>query len=176
MFKKRSFCFWKRLKNKKGFTLFELSVTLSLIGIMTAISIPSYISWLPKHKLQTSVRQIYDDLNLAKIRAVKDNRNACIQFYPATETYTVFFDVDGIAGYLNGTDIPIKSNVKLENDVDITAANTCGFNNRGMLPAGIAPPVQVSLTNPTGIIMRINVNTAGGISISTSKDGGATWS
>jgi len=176
MCKKRSFCFWKILKNRKGFTLTEVVVTLSILGVMTAISVPSYISWLPRNRLQTSVRQIYDDMQLAKIRAVKDNRNACIQFYPATETYTVFFDVDGIAGYLYGTDIPIKSNVTLEKGVDITAANTCGFNNRGMLAASIVPPVQVSLTNPTGIIMRIDVNTAGGISILTSKDGGATWS
>jgi type IV fimbrial biogenesis protein FimT len=168
MVKHRSLYFWKILKHRKGFTMTEVVVVLSLIGIMTAISVPSYFSWLPKHRLQTSVRQIYDDMNLAKIRAVKDNRNACIQFYPATETYTVFFDVDGIPGYLNGTDIPIKSNVTLENDVHITVtnltANTCGFNNRGMLPAGFASG-QVNFTNPTTLVMRVDVNIAGGISI-----------
>lgn len=170
MFKKRSFCFFKRLKNRQGFTLTEVVVTLSVLAIMTAISIPSYISWLPRHRLQTSVRQIYDDMNLAKIRAVKDNRIACIQFYPLTDTYTVFFDVDGVAGYLNGTDIPIKINVTLENGVDITGttlaatADTCGFNNRGMLSALFAPG-QVSLTNPTALVMSVQVNVAGGISI-----------
>jgi prepilin-type N-terminal cleavage/methylation domain-containing protein len=162
MYKKRSFCFWKKLKNPKGFTTTEIVVALSILGIMMAISIPSYFSWLPRHRLQTSTRQIYDDLNLAKIRAVKDNRNACVEFYPATETYTVFFDVDGIAGYLNGTDIPIKSSVTLENGIDITAANTCGFNNRGLFTAG---PGQISLTNATGLVMGVNVNTAGGISV-----------
>ena len=164
MVKKRSLYFWKILKNRKGFTMTEVAVVLSLIGIMTAISVPSYISWLPRHKLQTSVRQIYDDMQLAKIQAVKDNRNACIQFYPATETYTVFFDVDGIPGFLNGTDVPIKSNVTLENGVDITVANTCGFNNRGM--STVAGLIQVFLANPTGN-MRIDVNTAGNISIVT---------
>lgn len=173
MFKKRWFCFWKTLQNRKGFTLTELTVTLSILGIMTAISVPSYISYLPKHRLQTSIRQIYDDLNLAKIRAVKDNRNAGIQFYPATKTYTVFFDVDGVTGYLNGTDVPIKSNVSLEKDVNMTAANTCGFNNRGLRTT--AQTQIVRLTNPTGVIMRIDVNTAGGISILMSKDGGGTW-
>jgi len=183
MFKKRSFRFFKRLKNRKGFTLTELVVIFAILGIMMAISVPSYISWLPKHRLQTSARQIYDDMNLAKIRAVSNNRNACIEFYPITETYTVFFDVDGIPGYLNGTDIPIKSNVPLENGVDITGSNltvnTCGFNNRGLLPNGFAPALvqgRVDLTNPTNRILRINVNTAGGISILTSTDGGVTWS
>ena len=171
MFKKRLFCFWKTLKNRRGFTLTEVVVTLSILGIMAAISVPSYFSWLPRHRLQTSVRQIYDDMNLAKIRAVKDNRITCIQFYPASNKYTVFFDVDGIVGYLNGTDIPIKSNVTLENGVDITGTtlaaplnNTYGFNNRGLLPAGFASG-QVSLTNPTTLVMRVDVNAAGGISI-----------
>ena len=95
MCKNRSFCFWKIFKNRKGFTLTEVTVVLSLLGIMSAISVPSYFSWLPKHRLQTSVRQIYDDLNLAKIRAVKDNTEAHITFDIVNDTYSVFLDSNG---------------------------------------------------------------------------------
>jgi Tfp pilus assembly protein FimT len=178
MCKKRLFCFWKTLKNRRGFTLTEVVVILTILVIMTAISVPSYLSWLPKNKIQTSARQIYDDMNLAKIRAVKDNRITCIQFYPLTNTYTVFFDVDGVAGFLSGTDVPIKRNVALEKGVNFTitalTSNTCGFNNRGLLSTGFASG-NVRLTNPTTLEMRVDVNTAGGISILMSKDGGVTW-
>ena len=68
--------------NKKGFTLVEIVVTISILSILTAITIPTYISWLPKHRLQTSVRQIYDDLNLAKMEAVRTNTVAVAIFYP----------------------------------------------------------------------------------------------
>ena len=163
MRKNRSFCFWKILKNRKGFTLTEVFVALSILGIMTAISIPSYLSWLPRHRLQTSARQIYDDLNLAKIRAVKENTYACITFDVANDNYTVFLDPDGTSSLTPG-DTTIKGNVTLENSVDITAANICRFNNRGMSTTG-AP--QISLTNPTNIIMRIDVTIAGNISIVT---------
>ena len=163
MRKNRSFCFWKILKNRKGFTLTEVVVALSILGIMTAISIPSYLSWLPRHRLQTSARQIYDDLNLAKIRAVKENTYACITFDVANDNYTVFLDPDGTSSLTPG-DTTIKGNVTLENRVDITAANICRFNNRGMSTTG-AP--QISLTNPTNIIMRIDVTIAGNISIVT---------
>jgi prepilin-type N-terminal cleavage/methylation domain-containing protein len=164
MFKKRSFCLFKMLKNKNGFTLTEVTVVLSLLGIMTAISVPSYFSWLPRHKLQTSVRQIYDDMNLAKIRAVKDNTDACITFDIANNNYTVFLDPDGSSSWTAG-DTMIKGNVTLEKGVVITGANACGFNNRGMSTIGAAQ--VVTLTNPTNIIMRIDVTSAGSISIVT---------
>lgn len=174
MYEKRSFCFWKILKNRKAFTLTELTVTLSVLGIMTAISVPSYISYLPKYRLQTSVRQIYDDLNLAKIRAVKDNTVAYITFDTANDTYFVFLDDSVSDGVYTAGDTILRNNATLENAVNMVAANTCGFNNRGLRPTAQTQIVQ--LTNPTGIIMRIDVNTAGGISIFTSTDGGGTWS
>jgi prepilin-type N-terminal cleavage/methylation domain-containing protein len=174
MYKNRLFCFWKIFKNGRGFTLTELTVTLSILSILTAISVPSFISWLPKHKLQTSVRQIYDDLNLAKIRAVKDNTVVCITFNAApNNTYFIFLDDVNPNGIYDGGETILRNNTTLENDVDITAANTCGFNNRGLRTTALTQVVR--LTNPTNIIMRIDVNTAGGISILTSKDGGVTW-
>ena len=173
MCNKRLFCFWKTLKNRRGFTLTEVVVILSILGIMTAISVPSYLSWLPKHKLQTSARQIYDDINLAKIRAVKDNTVAVITFTPGNDTYFVFLDDSISNGSYDAGETILRNNTTLENGVNMTAANTCGFNNRGLRTTA---QTQITLlTNPTGIIMRIDVNTAGGISILMSKDGGVTW-
>ncbi|MGW8326021.1 MAG: GspH/FimT family pseudopilin [Desulfobacterales bacterium] len=173
MFKKRSFHFSRVLKNRKGFTLTEIFITLAILAIMTAIAIPSYIYWLPRHKLQTSARQIYDDLNLAKIQAVKDNTVAVITFTPANGTYFVFLDDSVSNGSYDAGETILRNNTTLENAVNITAANPCGFNNRGLRTT--AQTQVVRLTNPTGIIMRIDVNTAGGISILMSKDGGVTW-
>jgi prepilin-type N-terminal cleavage/methylation domain-containing protein len=181
MFKKRLFCFFKILKNRTGFTMVEVAVTLSLLGILTAIAVPSYISWLPRHRLQTSARQIYDDLNLAKIQAVKDNANAYITFDTSNYTYFIFLDDQTINGTYESGETIIRNNATLENGVTITAttftANTVGFNNRGLslgLPA--AAPYQVRLSNLTGLLMGVDVNTAGGISIVTSTDSWAHWS
>jgi len=182
MFKKRSFWFFKTLKNRKGFTLTEVAVTLGVFGVMTAISVPSYLSWVPRHRLQTSVRQIYDDINLAKIRAVKDNSVAVVIFYPASNDYDIFLDASSPLNwaYDGATDTYIRQRAKLEDGVSITGttlpAHTCGFNNRGMLPTGAAPGV-IQLTNPTGILMGVEVmNTAGAIRIVTSTDAWASWS
>ena len=179
MFKKKSFCFFKILKNRKGFTLTEVVVTLSILGVMTAISIPSYISWLPKHRLQTSARQIYDDLNLAKMQAVRSNTVVVAQFDPLNNQYTIFLDANG-SWSPDATETKIRWNATLEKGVTITGTtipfNTIGFNNRGMLPFGAGAGV-VQLTNPTNLLMGVEVmNTAGALRIVTSTDGWASWS
>ncbi len=168
--------------NKKGFTLPELVVTLSILAIMTTIAIPSYISWLPRHKLQTSVRQIYDDLNLAKLSAVRSNSNAYITVNPTNETYTLFLDLDASGGY-NAGDTRLRNNITLENGVNIINTTFNGnifiFNNRGLAatPALIAGQnnYDVRLTSPSGLYLGVRVNIAGGISTISSTDNGATW-
>jgi type IV fimbrial biogenesis protein FimT len=149
--------------DKKGFTLVEIAVTLSILGIMAAMSIPTYISWLPKHRLQISARQIYDDLNLAKMEAVKRNTDVCITFSSANNNYTVFVDTNGDGIQNDGSTTILKNNIALENGVSINNAATIGFNNRGMA----YNTGNVNVTNPTGVIMRVNVITTGYISIIT---------
>ena len=161
--------------NKKGFTLIELTTTLALLGIISAISIPSYFSWLPRHKLQTSVRHIYDDMNMARSRAVRTNTDIGIEFNTSNDTYRVFVDTDNDQIFDAGE--TVISTGTLENGIDITnstfTANTYGFNSRGMA-AGTTGDVH--MTNPSGLFMGVRVNVVGGLSIINSTDGGTTWS
>lgn len=161
--------------NKKGFTLIEITTVLSILGIMSAISIPSYISWIPRKRLQTSVRHIYDDMNKAKFRAVNTNTVAVIVFSIPNNTYTAFLDSNGNWALDSGE--TIISNGTVEKDVNIYGStftsNTCGFNNRGMAAAA---PGQVYLTNPSGLFMGVEVNIAGNVQVISSNDGGSTWS
>jgi len=161
--------------NKKGFTVIELTIVLSIIGIMSIIAIPSYLAWLPRHELKTSVRHIYDDMNRAKFKAIKSNTVAVIIFSIPNDTYTVFLDSSGNWA-LDAFETTISTGT-LENGVDITGStlpsHTYGFNNRGMSASN---PGQVQLTNGSGLLMGVRVNVAGSLSIISSTDGGTTWS
>jgi type IV fimbrial biogenesis protein FimT len=160
--------------NNKGFTLTELTVTLALLGIMSSISIPSYFSWLPRHRLQTSVRHIYDDMNMARSTAVKTNADIGIQFIPSNETYRIFIDANQDQTLDTG-DTVIRTGT-LESGVDITEStftnNTYGFNSRGMSAGGTG---EVRLTNPSGLFLGVRVNTSGCLTVINSTDGGTTW-
>jgi len=162
--------------DKKGFTVFELVTVIAIIGIMLSIALPSYSSWLPRYRLKTSVRHIYDDMNLAKIQAVKSGTVAVVIFHPASNSYDIFLDTSDPLNYaLDGGETIIRQNASLEDGVNIyettLASNTCGFNNRGM-PTGQG---QVHLTSSSGLFMGVQVNTPGYISIIESSDGGGTW-
>jgi type IV pilus assembly protein PilA len=55
---------FKKIRNKKGFTLIELMIVVAIVGILAAIAIPAYIDYTIKAKL-SEVANAYDALATA---------------------------------------------------------------------------------------------------------------
>lgn len=65
-------CGWEDFMLKtKGYTLIEVIVVSFLIGILSALAIPSWLSFLQWQRISTAVSQIYSALQLAKSEAAK---------------------------------------------------------------------------------------------------------
>ena len=66
--------------DKNGFSLVELMVVIAIAGTLSAIAIPSYFSWLSNARLKASARDIYANIQKAKLEAIKRNKNVVMSF------------------------------------------------------------------------------------------------
>jgi prepilin-type N-terminal cleavage/methylation domain-containing protein len=79
------------MRRSEGFSLPEVLTVVAIIGIMSAIAIPSMFSWLSNKGLQSAARDLYSNMKKAQSFAVKENRNCAITFN-GTSGYTVYMD------------------------------------------------------------------------------------
>jgi len=72
-----------------GFSLVELMVVLAIFVVGAAIAVPRYIDWLPRARVNGAMNQLYTELQLAKMRAVSENRNYVVTFNNVENSYTI---------------------------------------------------------------------------------------
>jgi type IV fimbrial biogenesis protein FimT len=122
------------VKKNSGFTLIELMVVIVVIGIFIAIGVPNFMSWLPKYRLKSAVRDLYSNMQLAKMTAVKSNQNC-------TVTYSTDPDQYVLSGALSKTVVlgDYGSGINFNGPGSETfAVATITFNSRGTSNAGYA--------------------------------------
>ncbi|MCW5213700.1 GspH/FimT family pseudopilin [Desulfobulbus sp. TB] len=83
----------------RGFSFVELMVVIALIGILSAISLPSILRGLPEKRLKAAARNVYADLQKARQLAVKKNKKITVRFNESDRYYYFDEDKKGTAGY-----------------------------------------------------------------------------
>lgn len=68
------------MKRKNGFTIVDLVATMSVLGIVVTIAIPAFSKWLPDQRLKTAARDLYSNMQLTKIGAIKSNSQWAMVF------------------------------------------------------------------------------------------------
>ncbi len=80
--------------SQAGFSLLELMVTLVVAGIMAAIAIPNFMNWLPNIRLKSAARDLFSNMQNARMMAIKENKNIRIQFDNSVSPGFYYFDLD----------------------------------------------------------------------------------
>jgi type IV fimbrial biogenesis protein FimT len=77
------------MQKRSGFTLIQLTIVIALLAILAAVSVPNFLSWLPKYRLKSAARDLYSNLQLAKMSAIKANKKCRVNYYKNPDRYTV---------------------------------------------------------------------------------------
>jgi Tfp pilus assembly protein FimT len=77
------------MQKKSGFTLVQLVLVMVLLAIATASGVSSFLSWLPKYRLKSAARDLYSNLQLAKMSAVRANTKCKVQYFKNPDRYSV---------------------------------------------------------------------------------------
>ncbi|MBI5580889.1 MAG: prepilin-type N-terminal cleavage/methylation domain-containing protein [Deltaproteobacteria bacterium] len=147
------------MRRNSGFTVYELVVTIAVVAVLAAIATPSFLSWLPAHRLRGASINLMADMEMAKVRAIRENAFVAVQF--GVDNYRIFVD-DGSGGGVAGDWIQNGSERLVMNRAlpagvtipfaELTLVNQrVRFSSRG-LPADPlnANPELIPLVNQTG--------------------------
>jgi type IV fimbrial biogenesis protein FimT len=81
-------------REHRGFTLVELMISISIMGLITVLAVPGFTRFLQSWKLQGEANQFAATLRTARAAAVTKNINVVFTFDPDDETFFYFEDSD----------------------------------------------------------------------------------
>ena len=148
------------MRKNSGFTAFELAVSMAIVAIIAALVMPPYLKWLRGHRLRGATTNLMADLEMAKIKAIRENSLVAVQF--CENRYTIFNE-NGDTNYTCATagrevyrDRKLPAGVEIDL-LDLTFANNrARFNGRG-LPDGLTTEQSIPVKNRTnGKVITIN--------------------
>ncbi|MDI6776854.1 MAG: GspH/FimT family pseudopilin [Syntrophales bacterium] len=147
-----------RIERGKGFTLIELMIVIAIMGIMAAIAVPSYQTFMAQRRLNGAARQVMSDLMNARMMAVTQNRNVQVTFpTSAAASYTI-----------DATGVPVVKNIQTlygYYDVTVWGNNNPTFTASGRIAAFTNPKITLESTTLSGTKKEVTVSSAGRVKI-----------
>lgn len=157
-----------KVPSHKGFTLVEIMIVLAIMGIMAAIAMPNYRTYMAQRRLNGAVRQVYGDLMAARQRAISENRTIGVVFGSDNHGYTIFADTDGDGSADGGETVlqtrdiyPAYYDVWVDGQGLLVDFYTNGTSRN--------PVINFGFTGQTTTLRHISVSTAGRIKINTDE-------
>lgn len=138
-------------RKNSGLTALELAATIAIVAVIAAMVMPPYLKWNRARRLEGAVVNLTSDLEMAKIRAIRENAFVVVAF--GADSYTMFIDTGNGAGgppnWNRDADERQILNRKMPAGVQIDAGSLSfptindkmRFNGRGIPPDLVLPEI-----------------------------------
>jgi len=141
-----------RIEAARGFTLPELLVVVTVLGVLLAIGVPSFQSIIIGQRLKNASFEVYSSLVLARSEAI--SRNAAVTVTPAGGNWT------------NGWTIASGATVIRKQDtypnITINGPASIAFNAMGRVTAAAAQQISLTATGTSDSALRcISIDLSG---------------
>jgi type IV fimbrial biogenesis protein FimT len=138
----------KEMSYQKGFSLVEIMIVITLLGILAAIAVPNLQPFMAQRRLNGAARQIMSDLMEARMKTVSQN-NMFKVFFLDNHQYKILDDDNSNKSEDPGEMIITKDIQSEYKDVTISNASADPI----FLPRGTVAPgsnCTVTLSNASG--------------------------
>ena len=115
----------KRHRNSRGFSLIEILVVVAIIGILSLITIPSFINFQRRNAVRSALRSFTSDVRSFRQHSISKNAYVRVQFDDA-RNYSAFRSTDFGATWekLNLGTVDASSNTRTLPETMAFTANT----------------------------------------------------
>lgn len=167
------------MRNRQGFTVAELMVTIAIVAVVTAIGAPSVVRYKQMKGVTDAADQLFTDLYRAKSLAIKNRETCTLTFNGANQTYQATFSDPSTGAVTAQSPVDLgrfHGGVRIVSDPGSGAASaaTIIFNIRGTCPVGGSGAVYFTNADTTAFY-RVRTTLAGGISIHRWDAASARW-
>jgi type IV fimbrial biogenesis protein FimT len=85
---------WKRHPRNRGFTIFELMITIAVAGVLAAVAIPNMRDFIRNGRLTSATNDLLRSMQIARSEAIKRQRNVvvCATDSPSAEVPACSYD------------------------------------------------------------------------------------
>ncbi|MDB5299738.1 MAG: putative fimbrial protein [Phycisphaerales bacterium] len=110
--------------SSRGYTLIEIVVVLTIVGVLWAIAAPRYGNSLCRYRAEQAARRIAADLLLARSQAKMTSKSRIITFNTTTNTYGM--DVQGLTASSTQYNVNIAGDPYYASFVSVSFNGTSG--------------------------------------------------